>query len=217
VYILNYRECEFKNLPKILTYFSLAILLLYQGSSHLSAQISNDNLKTGTDSNSTSIFGTFSVSGLISSLILNKDTANTSLSALDDNLVAIPVEYIEAGNWSLSVVDKKVRNFEINFTMVHPDGSDWHYHELSNFQTDLDIPVLLEEKGTTFAGMMDIGEDNMDRWFGVQTYVNILNLNTITISLDPADTQNHFNDQPIYGIVSSLVDGNGNPIVSSTI
>ena len=43
------------------------------------------------------------------------------------------------------------------------------------------------------------------------------NLNTITIFLDPADTENHFNGQPIYGIVSSLIDRNGNPIFSSML
>jgi hypothetical protein len=216
VHILNYIKCELKN-PKILLYFSLATLLLYQGSGYLSAQISNDGLKTSTDSNNRRILETFSVAGLISSLILNKDMTNTSSFTIDENLSSIPVEYIEAGNWSLGVVDKKVRNFEISFTMVHPDGSDWHYHELSNFQTDPDIPVLLEEDGTTFAGTMDVEEDDMDKWFGVQTSVNISNLNTVTIFLDPADTQNHFNGQPIYGIVSSLTDGDGNPIVSSKI
>jgi hypothetical protein len=77
--------------------------------------------------------------------------------------------------------------------------------------------VLLEEDGTTFTGTMDVGEDNMDRWFGVQTTVNISNLNTITIFLDPTDTENHFSGQPIYGIVSSLSDRNGNSIVSSEI
>src|SRR5919106_812528 len=206
---LIYREHERKNLPKILIYFSLGILLFYQGSSYMSAQIPNEDLKTSIDGNNTRIFETFSVTGLISSLILNKDLANSSSFTLDENLAAVPVEYIEAGNWSLSVIDKKIRNFEVNFTMVHPDGSGWHYHELSNFQPDPDIPVLLEEDGTAFAGMMDVGEDNRDRWFGVQTSVNISDLNTISIFLDPTDTQNHFNSQPIYGIVNSLIDGEG--------
>jgi hypothetical protein len=26
--------------------------------------------------------------------------------------------------------------------MVHPDGSDWHYHEIGNFQSDPDIPSI---------------------------------------------------------------------------
>ena len=214
---LYYEEYELKSLLKILSYFSLATLLLYQGTSYLSAQIPNDDIKTDSGTNNTRIFETFSATGLISSLIVNKNMSNTSSSTLAGSLAAIPVEYIEAGNWSLSVIDKNVRNFEINFTMVHPDGSDWHYHELSNFQPVPDIPVLLEEDGTTFTGTMDIGEDNLDRWFGVQTTVNISNLNTITIFLDPADTENHFNGQSIYGIVSSLIDRNGNPIVSSKI
>jgi hypothetical protein len=214
---LYYEEYELKNLLKILAYFSLATLLLYQGNSYLSAQIPNSDLKTDSGTNNKRIFETFSFTGLISSLVINENMSNTSSSTLDGTLAAIPVEYIEAGNWSLSVIDKKIRNFEINFTMVHPDGSDWHYHELSNFQPVPDIPVLLEEDGTTFTGAMDLGEDNMDRWFGVQTTVNISNLNTITIFLDPADTENHFGGQPIYGIIQSLMDKNGSPIISSRL
>lgn len=86
--------------------------------------------------------------------------------------------------------------------MVHPDGSDWHYHVISNFTSDPDVPVLLEDEGTTFGGTVDIGEDDMDRWFHVQTSVSVSDLNTIVIFL---------------GIVTSSLDENGNPILSSTI
>jgi hypothetical protein len=213
---LNYNEYELRNPLKTLAYFSLATLLLYQGTSYVSSQTPNSDLKKYNDTNNSRIFETFSVTGLISSLIVNTNMSSISSSTLDGTL-AIPVGYIEAGNWSLSVVDKEVRNFKINFTMVHPDGSDWHYHEFSNFQPVPDIPVLLEEDGTTFTGAIDIGEDDLDRWFGVQTTVNISDLNTITIFLDPVDTENHFNGQPIYGIVSSLIDMNGKPIISSKI
>ena len=185
-------------------------------SAYLFAQTSSFNPLTQVENN-TGIFETFSVTGLISSLIIDKDVTNISSFTPNENLISSPVDYIEPGNWSLNVVDKKIRNFDVNFTMVHPDGSDWHYHEIGNFQSDPDVPVLLENDGTTFEGTTDVGEDGMDKWFDVQTSVSISNLNTITIFLDPVDTENHFNRQPIYGIVASSIDMNGNPIFKSKI
>lgn len=200
---------------KVLVYFGFVALLLNQSVSYLFAQTSSFNPLTQVENN-TGIFETFSVTGLISSLI-DKDVTNISSFTPNENLFSSPVDYIEAGNWSLNVVDKKIRNFDVNFTMVHPDGSDWHYHEIGNFQSDPDVPVLLENDGTTFEGTTNVGEDGMDKWFDVQTSVSISNLNTITIFLDPVDTENHFNRQPIYGIVASSVDMNGNPIFKSKI
>lgn len=202
---------------------SLTAFFLYEGSfGYLSAQnqtantTDNGDIRTSNNS-STEIFETFFANGLISSLILDKAIANMSSLTLEENLLAPPVQYIVAGNWSLYVIDQQLKNFEINFTMVDPDGSDWHYHEISNFQSDPDIPILLDPEGTTFTGMTDVGEDNMDKWFGVQATVVISNLNTITIFLDPADTEDHFGGQPIYGIIQSLIDKNGSPIISSRL
>jgi hypothetical protein len=199
---------------KVLVYFGFVALLLNQSVSFLFAQTSSFNPLTQVENN-TGIFETFSVTGLISSLIIDKDVTNISSFTPNENLISSPVDYIEAGNWSLNAVDKNIRNFDVNFTMVHPDGSDWHYHEIGNFQSDPDVPVLLDNDGTTFEGTTDVGEDGMDKWFDVQTSVSISNLNTITIFLDPVDTENHFNRQPIYGIVASSVDMNGNPIFKS--
>ena len=201
---------------KVLVDFGFVALLLNQGVSFLFAQTSSFNPVTQVENN-TGIFETFSVTGLISSLIIDKDVTNISSFTPNENLISSPVDYIEPGNWSLNVVDKKIRNFDVNFTMVHPDGSDWHYHEIGNFQSDPDVPVLLENDGTTFEGTTDVGEDGKDKWFDVQTSVSISNLNTITIFLDPVDTENHFNRQPIYGIIASSIDMNGNPIFKSKI
>ena len=201
---------------KVLVDFGFVALLLNQGVSFLFAQTSSFNPLTQVENN-TGIFETFSVTGLISSLIIDKDVTNISSFTPNENLISSPVDYIEPGNWSLNVVDKKIRKFDVNFTIVHPDGSDWHYHEIGNFQSDPDVPVLLENDGTTFEGTTNVGEDGKDKWFDVQTSVSISNLNTITIFLDPVDTENHFNRQPIYGIIASSIDMNGNPIFKSKI
>jgi hypothetical protein len=190
-----------------------ALFICPSSPDHLTAQNQTANitdsigLQTG-DNNSGVTFETFFAKGLIGSLIVDNNITNATSSTVQKKLLAEPVGYILAGNWSLDVVDQKLENFEINFTMVHPDGSDWHYHEISNFEPDFGIPILLDPGGTTIVGMSDVGEDNMDKWFGVQTTLVISNLNTITIFLDPSDTDNHFSGQSIYGIVQSLMNEN---------
>jgi hypothetical protein len=213
--ILNCTSNGMTNLMTFLAYLGFAALMSCQSVSYIFAQTSNIDSITEVG-NKTGIYETFSISGLIGSLTFDNNVTNNS-SFVERNLSSSPVNYIEAGNWSLKVVDKKIRDFDVTFTMVHPDGSDWHYHAISNFRSDPDVPVLLEDDGTTFDGTVNIREDVMDRWFDVQSSVSISNLNTIVIFLDPEGTENHFNGQPIYGIVTSSLDENGNPIFSSKI
>jgi hypothetical protein len=74
--------------------------------------------------------------------------------------------YILTGNWRLNVVNKKITYFETNFTIVHVDGTDRHTHEFTNFKRISVIPILLDSKGLTFIGMMDIKLNSGYKWFG---------------------------------------------------
>src|SRR5437764_70657 len=47
----------------------------------------------------------------------------------------------------------QIEYFEINFTMVHADGSDRHTHEFTNFKRVSVIPIIIDTKGITFIGM----------------------------------------------------------------
>ena len=80
--------------------------------------------------------------------------------------------YILAGNWGLNVTNKQITYFEANFTMVHNDGTDRHSHEFANFKRVSVIPILLDPKGITFIGMMDIKLNGADKWFGTSISSN---------------------------------------------
>src|ERR671914_2755839 len=41
--------------------------------------------------------------------------------------------YILGGDWSLSVQEGNVTDFTANFIMVHPDGTEYHSHDITNF------------------------------------------------------------------------------------
>jgi hypothetical protein len=98
--------------------------------------------------------------------------------------------------------------------MVHTDGTDHHTHEFANFKRVSVIPILLDPKGITFIGMMEIKLNGADKWFGAPVTVTIgKNFNTISITASPRYTHNHFMGQSIYGIFSSLKDQYGAELI----
>jgi hypothetical protein len=146
----------------------------------------------------------------VSSSVTNKTNANTTTitNAANNN------PYILVGNWSLSVINKKITYFDVNFTMVHIDGTDRHTHELTNFKRISVIPILLDRNGITFIGMMDIKLNGADKWFGVPITVSIgKQFNTISIITNSKYTDNHFMRQPIYGVFTSLKDQSGTELI----
>jgi hypothetical protein len=147
----------------------------------------------------------------VSSSVTNKTNANTTstiTNAANNN------PYILVGNWSLSVINKKITYFDVNFTMVHIDGTDRHTHELTNFKRISVVPILLDRNGITFIGMMDIKLNGADKWFGVPITVSIgKQFNTISIITNPKYTDNHFMRQPIFGVFTSLKDQSGTELI----
>jgi hypothetical protein len=92
--------------------------------------------------------------------------------------------------------------------MVHIDGTDRHTHELTNFKRIAVIPILLDPKGITFIGMMDI------KWFDVLITVSIgKQFNTLSIMTNPKYTDNHFVGQPKYRVFTSLKDQSGTELI----
>src|SRR5215204_5819203 len=42
-------------------------------------------------------------------------------------------QYILGGNWNLNVQSGNVTDFTANFIMEHPDGTEYHTHNITNF------------------------------------------------------------------------------------
>ncbi|MGC1928670.1 MAG: hypothetical protein WA667_06815 [Candidatus Nitrosopolaris sp.] len=76
---------------------------------------------------------------------------------------------------------------------MHIDGTDRHKFEFANFKRVSVIPILLDSKGITFIGMMDIKLNGAHKWFGVPVTVTIgKDFNTISITTSPKYTDNYF-------------------------
>jgi hypothetical protein len=125
--------------------------------------------------------------------------------------------YVIGGNWNLEVQQGNVTNFGANFVMVHPDGTEYHTHNITNFVTPNPGVQLVQGQETTISGTADVYTNGTNKWPGTNTTLTLTpNGAVMTIMPAPEDTDNHFQGQPIYGIVSALTGENGTMIVQGT-
>ena len=121
--------------------------------------------------------------------------------------------HIVGGKWKIEVVNGNVTDFGSKFTMVHFDGSHRHYMILMNFKQDNSTASTIQiqpDGTTTIKGIVDIIEKKdflKPKWSDVNTQISISKHNTISISLDDQQTSQHFNGQPIRGIVGEFIYG----------
>jgi hypothetical protein len=125
--------------------------------------------------------------------------------------------YILGGNWNLNVESGNVTDFAANFMMVHTDGTGYHVHNITDFSAGNATVQLVQGLETSISGTSDIYTNGTNSWPGTDTTLT-LTQNGAVMTIMPAaeDTENHFQGQPIYGIVSSLVGENGTLIAQTT-
>ncbi|HET6807950.1 MAG TPA: hypothetical protein VFH28_02730, partial [Nitrososphaera sp.] len=127
-------------------------------------------------------------------------------------------QYILGGNWNLNAESGNVTDFTANFMMVHPDGTEYHTHNITNFVIGGGGTVqLVQGQETSISGTADIYTNGTNRWPGADTTLTLTpNGAVMTIMPDAEATENHFQGQPIYGIVSALAGENGTMIAQTT-
>ena len=163
---------------------------------------------------STSPTDTFSASGDISSLIfVTQKPINATINA---SSLSDATKFVLSGDWNLTVNAGKVTDFTAKFIKVLNDSSKWHTHDIINFKpSDINntIVQLSPDKSASIQGTVDIKLNNTSAWNNVKTNILISKGKVITINLDNNATSNHFQGQPIYGVVESIKDANGNELL----
>lgn len=183
---------------------SKTILLLAASISLLATLVSTTALSNQTTSitalsQTSPSTATFDMDGVISSLILGIP-ANTK--TIDMTTVE---KFILSGDWTMSVDQGKLTNFNANFYTGPVNGANNHTHQLSNFRVNNNSPIQLSsDNSLSISGILNVGTARNNAWNNVNTTVVISNGRTISISLDDNDTQSHFMDQQIYGIVKEI-------------
>jgi hypothetical protein len=122
--------------------------------------------------------------------------------------------YLLGGNWTLSVQNGNVTNFGANFIMVHPDGSEYHTHDINGFRIGNNTITWTPGLPLMINGTADIDVNGTTKWTGVETNLTFSqNAAIMTIMPSAEDTDNHFQGQPIYGIVAQATGENGTMIL----
>ena len=143
------------------------------------------------------------------------NTTSSSSSGATSTASQMNQPYILSGDWSLDVKDGTVSNLKANWTMVHLDGTGRHTHEVSNFHSANGSAIQLQQNGTTIIfGTADVMSNGSPKWTGASTVITIDSNNVASISFASEQTDNHFQGQPIYGVVNSLTE-NGRELVQT--
>ena len=145
---------------------------------------------------------TFTAKGSIDSLVVKEGQPPIQF----DNQTS----YILDGNWKLEVINGNVTDFGTWLTMVHFDGTNRHSMAFMNFKQDNSTTSAIQvqpDGSAQVKGTSDVLEGKEVKWTNVNTQISISKYNTISISVDNQQTDEHFNGQPVRGIVDTFVYG----------
>ena len=151
---------------------------------------------------------TFSAIGTISSLVITVPTKSA-----DGFNITNAFKVILTGEWNLSVRKGNVTNFAANFLASPMDGSKPHIHQITNFQkANTTIAVARQQQAVQLAtdnsvsinGTADVKINGVVVWHNAHVSIHILKGNTIAIRLNDKDTEEHFGEQPVLGVVNRL-------------
>jgi hypothetical protein len=192
------------------------------------------------EQNTNEAIQTYYIDGAIGGLIT--DLLN---STMKENVTgSLPPIYVLVGNWSMGVVNGEVNYFQVDFIMGLENGTQMQVYSVENLEniviassSSSSSSSPSEEAGSTpdqelssnnnlvlspinnyslsLFGYVDVMTGDTIQWRNVPVSINIFNGNTISILLYSSETDNRFKGQPIYGVVTDILDANNNPIKPS--
>ena len=198
-------QARLANTLRVVLFFIFILLLIFfvqvTNSSTLIVLAQMHNMTMPTSDHNSSVFSkktTFSAIGQISSLIITAPE--------NDFNIAHAFNVILTGDWNLSVVKGKITTFVANFLASPMDGTKPHMHQISNFKSTNKKPIELTSNGSSLInGTADFKINGQVVWKDAHISVMISNNRTFMLDPNDGDTDNHFGDQSVYGIVTRLI------------
>lgn len=138
-----------------------------------------------------------------------KDTTFGAISSIQNNEQGEP-SWIISGHWITNIINKTMDNFNQTdpakfdswVYMVMLDGTAMHKHSISNFSLS---DVSNQDNATSYKGTVTVTlKDGPVEQVPIE--VKVGNNHVIGLSIDAAQTNNHFGDTPIYGIIPPKED-----------
>jgi hypothetical protein len=167
-----------------------------------------DNTNSATSSNSEDAdaavannknITTFSGTGQISSLVITVPESGFNITDA--------FKVILTGEWNLNVRNGNVTEFAVNFLASPMDGSKPHIHQITDFRPydNSGEPIALtRDYSLSVTGTADIKINGVTVWEDADVSISISKGNTFIFDPDDLDTEDHFGDQQVYGIVTGL-------------
>ena len=168
------------------------------------------------DSNPKMLSHSQSMTNSNSSINDNSTTTFSSIGTISSLVITVPenefnitnaFKVILTGDWILNVHNGTVTNFEANFLASPMDGSRGHIHQITNFSTNENVmnQLISDNNSLSVNGTADIKINGKTIWNNVDLSIIMSNGSTITIDPNDKQTDNHFGDQQVYGIVNRLI------------
>jgi hypothetical protein len=170
------------------------------------------------DTNQKMLLHSQSIANNNSSINANNTTTFSSIGTISSLVITVPenefnitnaFKVILTGDWILNVHNGIVTNFEANFLASPMDGSRGHIHQITNFSTNENEMIQLTPYNNSLSininGTADIKINGITIWNDVDLSIIMSNGSTITIDPNDKQTDNHFGDQQVYGIVNRLI------------
>jgi hypothetical protein len=148
---------------------------------------------------------TFSAIGQISSLVITVPESGFNITNA--------FKVILTGEWNLNVNDGNITEFTVSFLASPMDGSKPHIHQITDFRPHDDaddnaeepIIALTEDNSLSVNGTADIKINGILVWDDADISISISKGNTFLFDPEDVDTENHFGDQQVYGVVTRLI------------
>lgn len=171
------------------------------------------------DTNQKMLLHSQSIANSNSSINANSTTTFSSIGTISSLVITVPenefnitnaFKVILTGDWILNVHNGTVTNFEANFLASPMDGSRGHIHQITNFSTNENkmiqlTPYTPDNNSLSINGTADIKINGKTIWNNVDLSIIMSKGSTITIDPNDKQTDNHFGDQQVYGIVNRLI------------
>ena len=193
-----------KFIPRSLLVISFLLPILngsYENSlQHISAQTDQGNTTNSAPaSEDIEVNDRFSAIGEIASLVITVPESDFNITDA--------FKVILTGEWNLSVRNGTVTNFNVDFAASPMDGRRPHIHQITDFNPyDNEQPIVLpEEESVMINGTANIRINGIVAWERADISVSISEGNTFYIDPDDEDTEGHFGNQQVYGIVTRLI------------
>lgn len=168
------------------------------------------------DTNQKMLLHSQSIANSKSSINANSTTTFSSIGTISSLVITVPenefnitnaFKVILTGDWILNVHNGTLTNFEASFLASPMDGSRGHIHQITNFSTNENAMIQFTPNSNSLSinGTADIKINGKTIWNNVDLSIIMSKGSTITIDPNDKQTDNHFGDQQVYGIVNRLI------------